>query len=112
MPSGVFKLLFLRMFQTLDIRVFGALCVSCIQVFCDVQYSLKCQKWNEIVFRERIRWLAFLWWWQHIASAAPKPIAARPTFHKMFDRSPDESDHGRNCSDCHSYSEKGRMCIA
>jgi len=31
----------LRMFQTLDIRVFRALCVSCIQVFCDVQIQVK-----------------------------------------------------------------------
>jgi len=29
------------MSQTLDIRVFRALCVSCIRVFCDIQYSLQ-----------------------------------------------------------------------
>jgi len=29
-------------------------------------------------------WLAFLWWWQHIASATPNPIAARPTFPKCL----------------------------
>jgi len=37
--------------------------------------------------------------------AAPNPIAVRPTFPKIFGRSPDESDHCRKCSDCHSYSE-------
>ena len=46
-----------------------------------------------------------------ILLAAPNPIAVRPTFPKMFGRSPDESDHCRKCSDCHSYSENGRMCI-
>jgi len=61
------------------------------------------------IFRGRISSLAFLWWWQHIASAAPNPIAARPTFPKMFGRSPDKSDHCRKCSDCHSYSENGRL---
>jgi len=31
----------LRRSQILDIRVFRALCVSCIRVFCNVQYSFK-----------------------------------------------------------------------
>ena len=47
-------------------------------------------------FRGRIRWLEFLLCWQHIASAAPNPIATRPTFPKMFGRSPTSSTTARN----------------
>jgi len=102
----------LRMSQTLDIRVFRELCVSCIKVFCDVEYSLKI-----VIYDTKSCFVSVLVGWHFsgagsiFASAAPNPIATRPTFPKMFDRSPDESDHCRKCSDCHSYSENGRMCI-
>ena len=63
------------------------------------------------VFCDHINWVAFLWWWDHIASAAPNPTAAQPDFPKTFGRSPDESDNYRKCPDCHNYSEDERMYI-